>query len=385
MTVPAPVTTRASLPPPDPGLPALTTLLDAGPAAHMLERVEGVDPAGVRIVSVRYKPARRLVVEYRTARGLDAVALLDAKGDLHRLAGRPGVTWDAELGCLVQLWPNDAALPALSLPATELAGRLGIDPATGAERLGYKPFTRATLRVGAHVVKLYASDEKWGRAANALERIGRAGLARPSPVRPDAAIRATVQPLVEGGQPEGNDAARPAGALLRRFHALDPAGLPRREPAARLEEAERAARLVATLLPGLAERTQTLLTALTRTVPGARRLVVAHGDFEPGQLVASEAGLAVVDVDDLCAAPAADDLGRYAAHAVRGDNRDTEALRTAIASLVDGYGSCPAGLDWYIATSILARAASPFRRQHPAWPQRVEAFLAVAEEVVEGI
>ena len=49
--------------------------------------------------------------------------------------------------------------------------------------------------------------------------------------------------------------------------------------------------------------------------------------------------------------------------------------------LHDGYGGRPAALDWYRAVALLGRAAHPFQRQVPGWPERVEAMLAAAETI----
>jgi hypothetical protein len=363
-------------------------MLDAAAAFQLLRRVLGFDPDGVRIEAVRYKPGRRLVVQYEVAAGariVTAVALADSKLDLRRLARAPGVTWDPVLDCLVQRWPHDAALPTLALPRDELAGRLGVDRGVHRpELLGYKPFARATLRFGRHVAKLYASNEKWRGAADALDRVTHEGLTAASLEGAAADLRATVQHFVEGSVPDGSEVAGPAATLLRRLHALETRGLLRRQAADRLDEAARAATLVGTLVPALEPRLEALLRTLARRMPPDSRYLTTHGDFEPGQLIAGTAGLTLVDVDDLCAASPADDLGRYAAHSVRGEEGDLEALREVVASLVAGYGARPEGLDWYVAVSILARAASPFRRQDPEWPERVEAFVSVAQHAAEA-
>jgi len=359
-----------ALPPADARLPELRRMLDAEAAAEVLRRAVSLDPGDVRIVAVRYKPGRRLVVQYditTEATTLRAVAFLDAK----------------VADCLVQLWPDDAALPALRLPRDELAARLGIETECAApERLGYKPFTRATLRIGPHVAKLYASEEKWRRAASALERLTGAGAGEASLERAAPQVRGTVQRFVDGAAPDGLAAAIPAGALLRRLHGLLPVdGLPLVTAEDRLAEGRRGAVLARTIVPALSARAERVTAMLARRLPADGQLVPAHGDFEPGQLITGSAGLVLVDVDDLCAAPRADDLGRYAAHAVRGGSGDLDAVLDVLESHVDGYGMRPQGVEWYVVASILARAGSPFRHQEPDWPERVEAFVAVAEQI----
>ena len=48
--------------------------------------------------------------------------------------------------------------------------------------------------------------------------------------------------------------------------------------------------------------------------------------------------------------------------------------------LLDGYGARPEALGWHLAAAILGRAAHPFHRQLPGWPDRVEAMLRAAED-----
>jgi hypothetical protein len=128
----------------------------------------------------------------------------------------------------------------------------------------------------------------------------------------------------------------------------------------------------------LDRRVSLLLGRLERSKPSHVAHVTAHGDFEPGQLIESD-GLALVDLDDCCATSPADDLGWYAAHAARGDERDPEAVDEVVEALAQGYGSRPTELPWYVSASLLARAPFPFRRQAPDWPERVERLLIAAE------
>jgi hypothetical protein len=87
----------------------------------------------------------------------------------------------------------------------------------------------------------------------------------------------------------------------------------------------------------------------------------------------------VIDLDQLCLADPALDLATYAADVVRGRPGDRDAVERVLELLLDGYGSRPAGLHWHVAAAILGRAAHPFQRQLPSWPERVEAMVATAE------
>jgi phosphotransferase family enzyme len=344
--------------PADAALPLLGPMLDPAAAARLL----GSEPGTVRVRSLRYKPGRRLIVEYDMGGTRTAVAAIDRKaGPL------PVVQW----------YPIDPALPALAMPGRELAAALGIAPAT-VERLGYKPFARAALRLGDRVVKVYGSAPKHRAAAGALGRI--AG-ATPGAgfVGVSEALRATVQAFVPGTRGEALLDAGEAGSLLRRVHRLEPASLRYVGPERRLAEAGRAATLVAAVLPDVAPRAEALARRLEDRAPRGGELVTSHGDFEPGQLIRAREGLVLVDFDELCASAPADDLAWYAAHAARGRAGDQDAVEAVLGALVAGYGRRPDDLGWYLAASVLARAPFPFRRQAPDWPARVDRLVAAAE------
>src|SRR5262249_30108925 len=84
------------------GRSTMNALLDPGAAAQLIGEAEA------RITYLRYKPGRRLVVQYAVGEDM-AVAISDAKA-----GGRVSVQW----------FPVDAALPALALSGPELARRL---------------------------------------------------------------------------------------------------------------------------------------------------------------------------------------------------------------------------------------------------------------------
>ena len=105
----------------------------------------------------------------------------------------------------------------------------------------------------------------------------------------------------------------------------------------------------------------------------------AHGDFHVDQLLVGD-GIAVIDFDGMCLAAPALDLATYAADVVRGRDGDLEAVHAVLERCSTGYGGRPEALDWHLAAAILGRAAHPFHRQVPGWPERVEAMVAAAED-----
>jgi aminoglycoside phosphotransferase (APT) family kinase protein len=346
--------------PVDPAVPSFGRLLDPVAATELV----GVEEEAVYVRRLWYKPGRRLVAEYEVV-GDEGDRTVVARSD-RKLGPLPSVQW----------YPVDAALPALALAAEELAVRLGLPPEEP-KRLGYKPFTRAALRIGAHVVKLYASRLKYEAAADALERVEGAVPSAPLEYA-SPGLRATVQAFVPGVAVDTLAAAPAAGGLLRRLHRIGREGL-RPCPDRRLGESRRAAALVEAVAPELAARAHRLAARLEQYPPAYAALVTSHGDFEPGQLIGTPDGLKVVDLDELCVSAPADDLAWYAAHAARGRPDDETSVRAVLAALLRGYGGRPADLEGHVAASLLVRAATPFREQAPNWRERTEHLLAAAE------
>ncbi len=404
---------RPALPPVprDRALPSLRTLLDADAMAPRLAETLGgaAELTDVRLRYLRYKPATNIVVHYDVGlddgRRHDAIAMTAARDYLARRARKPeslalawlahphvparaSLSYDEEIGALVQWFPLDLSIPALAEPRSlvraelEAAGAL-VDPEWVSETvLAYKPRRRAVVRVGGDVVKFYAKEDEFSAAAHGLRASGRLhGVPSPGPGGVLASRKVTVQRHLSGRQPRPDEAAEAAGRLLAELHASDPCPLPAAPPGVQLKAAAATAGLIAALSDALGRRAESLLGRLARELPDGVPLVTAHGDFNSRQLLASGDRLALVDFDGLCRAPAALDLATYAAYVVLGEDRALERARGVLDALLEGYGSKPPALSWYLATCILRRSARPFRYFEPDWPQRVGAMLAAAEEV----
>jgi ABC-type multidrug transport system fused ATPase/permease subunit len=395
--------------PRDGALPGLAALLDPDAMAARLETTLGgdVELTDVRLRYLRYKPATNIVVHYDVGldggRRHDAIAMAAARNYLARRAVKPesralaslvrsvparsSLSYDSEIGALVQWFPLDLSLPALAEPRSliraelEASGALVDREWSQATVLAYKPRRRAVLRLGGDVVKFYAKEDEFRAAAHGLRASARlSGVTAPEPGGALTWRRVTAQRLLPGRQPEPEEAAAAAGRLLAQLHASSPRTLTPAPPAAQLKAAAATAGLIAALSETLGRRAERLLARLARDLPAGVPLVTAHGDFNSRQLLASRDGLALVDFDALCAAPAALDVATYAAYVVLGEERSLERGKAVLAALLDGYGAYPPALDWYLATCILRRAARPFRYFEPAWPQRVGAMLEAAEE-----
>lgn len=400
-TIPAPL---------DPALPRLPVLLAADAMAPFLQRSLGPDAPipDVRVHHVRYLPGKKLSVRYDVA--VDgqrhvAVATIAVRDYLARRAAKPEsvalarrvdgrspaampLRYEPDLDALVQWYPLDLALPALAEPLERLVdeleaagvrlGEVGEEP----ETLGYMPRRRAVLRVAEHVLKLYAKPEEFQaavaglRAVGALRGVRTAGLHGHLPAR-----LITVQPLLPGtSPPRPAEIAREAGELLGELQAASPAVTsPAARPPHQLAGAEAAARYIAAILPALGRRLQALLGELEATMPTIDRLVASHGDFCARQLLVTPEGLAVVDWDAIRSAPAALDPASYVAHLLSGEANDFEDAMGALDAVLEGHGTRPPGLSWYLATCIVRHARHPFRYFDERWPERVEGMVTAAE------
>jgi ATP-binding cassette, subfamily B, bacterial len=377
-------------------------LLDADTAAGLLARslAPGADLRDVEIGRVVYKPGELMAVHYRArVDGAlhDAVATRIPGADLaasvrkpryaeraRRINGRSPapspLSYDADAEAVVSWLPFDPRLPALGEPAAELARRLDVAEAE-VELLGYKPRSRAVLRLGPLILKTYGRARQYDAALTGLQ----AAQYAPFPTADFAAalpeLRLTAQRELKGTRPDdAAGVAREAGRLAAALQSAPLDGLADAPAARALTAAIRKAEVVAAVLPDLQLRLEALIERLRATVPGACPLVPAHGDFHVDQLLRTGDGIAVIDFDGLCRAPAALDLATYAADVVRGRPDDREKLDAVIAPLLDGYGGRPDAFDWHLATAILGRAAHPFQRQVPHWRERVDATVAAAEE-----
>ena len=411
--------TRGAPVPVDAALPRLSVLLDPDAMAPFLHRSLGPDAAApdVRIPLLRYKPGANIVVRYKVGldgRSYDAIAMIAADRSLARRAEKPEnvalarlvdgrspapmpLHYEPELDALIQWFPLDLDLPTLAEPPARLLdeleaagvglGEVGGDPTT----LAYKPRRQAVLGIGDHVLKLYAEQAQFDRAAAGLRAAGGLrGVRTPALEGYLPARLLTVQPRLSGSPPSrAADAAREAGELLRELQAawapVAPpeaaleAGLAASLPSHQLAAAEAWVRVVSAMLPALGGRLEALLRELEATVPWIDRLVLSHGDFNARQLLATPDGLAVLDWDAMRLAPAALDPASYAAHLVCGGPDDLAQASEVLEELLEGYGGRPPGLSWYLAARIVRRMPEPFRYLDEDWPERIEGMVAASE------
>jgi hypothetical protein len=392
--------------PADRALPHMAQVLDTGVMAEVLARSlrEHADPPDVRVCDLRYRPGNDLLVHYDVgigARRHHATATIG--GDLERRARRSEnraladmvngrspaerpLSFEPEVGALVQWLPLDLSLWALAVPPVQRDQRLrhaGVPtdgPAAEPVLLGYRPHRRAVVRRGDHVLRYYASHASFGAAVAGLQAGDLASAWTPGFEGCVPELLVTVQSHVSAPRVDSPaTVAVDAGAALARLHAAGPASVRAFPPAAQLHAAGSSAGLVARIVPALRPRLGALLGRLEATAPGGLGHVPAHGDFDARRLLDGRDGLLITDFDSICSAPAALDVASYLAHLVRGDAADLDAALTALDLVLEGYGERPEGLSWYLATAILRRSPHPFRHQDEHWPERIEEMVTAAE------
>jgi aminoglycoside phosphotransferase (APT) family kinase protein len=260
----------------------------------------------------------------------------------------------------------------------------GVDIAAsgpGPRLLGYDPRRRAVVRLDNHVVKIHADERSFEDAVAALERVR--ALDSVPVVRVEGVVeelQLTCEPMIAGDPADPLDDAADAGSLLAALHASQVDQLRTWSATDQLKAAALAADSASALVPELDERFREFLQTLELTRPDLAGAVPAHGNFHAGQLLRANGGLTATDFDHMCSAPPALDLATFAARAVNGDeDNEVAAAGTLVERLVDGYGSRPRGLAWYLATAILIRSPVPFHLQKPNWPVGIEKMIRAAE------
>jgi hypothetical protein len=318
-------------------------------------------------------------------------AIARALGRSESPIARP-LTYDVGLGALVQWYPLDLAMPVLARPVPELLRHLArsgipVDAGAGPVRtLLYRPGQRAVVRAGDVVLKAYAEDAAFRAGVAGLRVADGLDLGRGPRLHGALAdLRLTVQATIDGEpvpRARAREVAPVAGAMLRVLHDAELPGLEPGPPRAMLANAARSAAFVASVAPNLARRAGDLVARLEEHAPDTGALVPSHGDFNISQFLDLDGALAILDFDEACLAPAALDVASYAANVVSGRPGDLGRADAALDALLGGYGERPEGLHWYLAALLLRRAPSPFRLHKKRWPQRIEAMVAAAEEVL---
>lgn len=172
---------------------------------------------------------------------------------------------------------------------------------------------------------------------------------------------------VLGGPAETRDRARAAlleavgaaGAALASLHGSDLATAPVRSVVAERDALASEIGLVERYWPEVAQQVRRLTDNVVGASPGTPDMVLSHGDFTPSQVLLDGAGTAVVDLDTLCWADPALDLGRFIAHVELqatklGGERAAPLVEELTAVFLDGHARA-GGLDRPVTGEALHR------------------------------
>jgi ABC-type multidrug transport system fused ATPase/permease subunit len=138
-------------------------------------------------------------------------------------------------------------------------------------------------------------------------------------------------------------AVRAAGEALALMHGSDLATAPVHTATDEKDGLLQGLDVVSRLWPEAADRVRASSPVLLEPPPEAPDVVLSHGDFTPSQVLLDGRNAAVVDLDTLCWADPALDLGRFIAHlellaAKRGGRSGRVLARELARSFLAGYG-----------------------------------------------
>lgn len=412
-------------------LPSLATVLDPDGLRELVCRAAPAAPLrAVQVRYVRYKPGTSCLLSCQldlAGAPTEAYVKLyrrDALDKLRKAAGRPAapgplgagrVVLD-ELGLVLATFPNDSHLkPLLRLAdrrrrkrwfAQLLPERPMFRKATWLP-LRYKPERRfvglLTTRLGEKaVVKVYAPGQFRQPWSNAQAIRSRGALVVPE-LLGAVPRRHTLAFAWQQGRSLRDACASPTfdaeqlvevGAALAELHAQTDPDL---RPISQVGAARRlhlSAESLGLLCPRLYGRAtalaQRLAAALLDSPPEFGTL---HGDFSAGQVLLTDHGIAILDLDEAAYGDPLADLGNFAANlhrdALRG-RLGAENIDGWMAALVDGYrAAISRGLleriDLHTSASLLHLAVQPFRLRETDWDDHAAALLEQAERIAAGV
>jgi aminoglycoside phosphotransferase (APT) family kinase protein len=260
--------------------------------------------------------------------------------------------------------------------------------------LRYNPHRRLVLRVNRSVpVVLRATGAKVASPDRLLRSLHRAGVPVLRPVRVEdlpTTPRTSVWPWFGAGTlataPGPRRMATDTGAALARLHAVRP---PRGLPSWTRQGEEDALAGQVHALAHLDEAAASTMAALCGTVLNRlpdRPVVTVHGDLSADQVLADPwHGVRLTDFDRAAAAPAAADLGSFAAVELLPGGSGTDGLTEDVLEAYGSAGGAPvpeAELRAWTARALLHRVHEPFRQGDPQWRGRITARLQQVQEVL---
>ena len=389
------------LPPPDPDVPALLTLLseDASAVFAAAQKALGFAVQELKPVQVRYIPGRSIVAQYR-ARIIDR----DGSEASPMLVAASGIKLPEDTlqlqdddGSAIALWrfPDDPHLPGLAAAtskarASQLLERLGAASEDVRLRVrAYRATRRAVVEAAGSTGTIYMKVLRPQRVAALQQRHTLLSPHVPIPhslgwsqrlgiVAMQAMPGVTLRRSLETGQ-----VSQPApDALATLLDAMPQLDSRAKRVAAPQERFEDHLRLIGTVLPEASH----LLDRLGAHVPAAESaepLTTVHGDFHSSQVLVKEGSIVgLVDVDTVGLGQRSSDyanlLGQLATVALLSAN--PAPIEEYTARLLEYFDSRvdPAVLRSRTAFIIVGLATGPFRVQAIDWRQDTERRLRLA-------
>ncbi|MEE9129371.1 MAG: aminoglycoside phosphotransferase family protein [Phycisphaerales bacterium] len=414
----------------DPQVPGLAMLLNPEAFAETLRRLypdAGVISAEARYV--RYKPHTSCLVGYRVAAEAEPIDVYarahnqSPNGKVQKATNRrsvpsplgPGITVLGDDAVVIYPFPNDHELPALQRLATaqrraEMLRRLlPRHPHlwdAQLESLRYKPERRYVAHLHTSVdrgvaLKFYTKEDFRITSDNVKAFVSRGPLRIAQHLRRSQRLQAMAIEWLEGrplrdalGQSSVSpQSCRTVGAALAALHAQKPKlhiSCTAPQYAQLLTDAALA---VADIAPRLAPRAQRLSERIGHLLLRRRwRARAIHGDFSAHQVLLQDQVAVIVDFDRAGYGDPRIDLGTFRARldydvlsgvlsaATADTSFDALWQEHRLASKED----LTRKLDLFTAASLLRLAVEPFRHRQEDWPEKIEAILAQAQELVEG-
>jgi aminoglycoside phosphotransferase (APT) family kinase protein len=412
----------------DADLPGLATILDPSVMAAQLAEADSElgDQLGARdekleLQYLRYKPGTNCLAGYRLGAGADArvfyakayaegaQAKLDkAEAKAEKRQGLRRIRVD-RLGLVLFEFPDDAKLDALQkLAQPELRQRLlartlgddSIGEGDELETLAYKPERRYVARLvraddGEQIVFKFYSPERYRAARKAHRALGavpqevllqrQCGGSKSYEMLAFGWLKGpTLREALETEAPVDMEAV---GASIARLHAQTLAKLAQEGEPKTGDELGALAGTLGFLLPDLADTAGQLAAQIAEEITRVRsetgeELGLLHGDLYDKQIVLTENGAGLIDLDDARMGDPRRDLGLWIAHLERDRimGRGLPALDGLVGTFLEGYqrvrGRPLAGLTPFVAEGLFRLAHHPFRRQSPDWPSQ-------SQEIVE--
>ena len=412
----------------DGALPRRDDLLDVGCIGHRLSAVlvdgrrRSID--SVSVVRVNYHPGKTIRAVYRIAvagasHTVAARMFADAQAAervYHRAAAvaRPvdtlrGVVHDPLLRTVFWTFPNDRKIACLTDAVAAVPPEVNDGRRVSRRLVAYAPEKAATFacettkETRVAYVKVTADDQAhrdrrtYDRLRSALDpHDGSLRLPKPLSFSDDPRVL-WLEPVIGrriaaslGTDVELRDLER-LGMALAAFHGLPPADAPRFERCSP-SHIDGDVAMLDRVRPDIGEAARALGRRLIDAAVIDSDVACLHGDLHPKNAIAVGDAMALIDVENVAAGPAAADLGSLLASLVY--RRQTRRLsargcRARARAFLVGYASrrdLPSrqSLAWYIAAALFReRAVRAVRRIRPLGLYVLPALLTTSERLLQ--